>query len=384
MLRQSDEEKILGTEVVTEDAVKEALSTVIDPDLHRDIVSLGFVKKITICGGNVAATIELTTPACPMKDRMKRLSEDAIMGIPGVVGVKLNMTARVRGAQQAVDGAKTPGQPAADLIPDVKNTIAVSSGKGGVGKSTVAANLAVALQQAGATVGLLDADVYGPSVPTMFGVPENEKPTANPQGIIQPIFREGVKLMSIGFLVERDAAMIMRGPMLAKYVTETLSRVDWGDIDYLVIDLPPGTGDVQLTLAQAIPLTGSVIVTTPQQVALADVRRAVTMCEKLNVPVLGIIENMSDPVGPDGQRIPLFGHGSGLIAATEWNVEYLGEVSLDGTVPTSGDSGRPIVASAPDSSVAASFREISEKIAAEVSKLRMADEAGVPTIQFVD
>jgi ATP-binding protein involved in chromosome partitioning len=218
----------------------------------------------------------------------------------------------------------------------------------------------------------------------MFGVPEAEKPTVNRQDMIQPIEREGLKLMSIGFLVEREAAMIMRGPMLAKYVTETLSRVDWGELDYLVIDLPPGTGDVQLTLSQAIPLTGAVVVTTPQQVALADVRRAVTMCQKLEVPVLGIVENMSDPIGPDGQRIPLFGHGGGRAAAEEWGVGFLGEVSLDGTVPGSGDAGLPIMAAMPESAISASLREVAQSIAAEVSKLRMADQAGTPSIRFVD
>jgi len=295
------------------------------------------------------------------------------------------MTAQVRGGRVPVGGPQAPGQPdKPDMIPGVKNTIAVTSGKGGVGKSTVAANLAIALQQSGAAVGLLDADVYGPSVPTMFGVPEDEKPMVNRQEMIEPLQREGVKLMSIGFLVERDAAMIMRGPMLAKYVTETLSRVDWGELDYLVIDLPPGTGDVQLTLSQAIPLTGAVVVTTPQQVALADVRRAVTMCQKLEVPVLGIVENMSDPIGPDGQRIPLFGHGGGQTAAAEWGVGYLGEVSLDGAVPGSGDAGLPIVAAAPESKVAAAFRELSQNVAAEVSKLRMADQAATPSIRFVD
>jgi len=375
----------LGTETVTEAAVRQALTKVIDPDLHRDIVALGFVKAITIDGGQVAATIELTTPACPVKDRLKREAQEAIAGVPGVTGVEVTMTARVRGGQAPVGGPQAPGQPPQpEMIPGVKNTIAVTSGKGGVGKSTVAANLAIALRQSGAQVGLLDADVYGPSVPTMFGVPEDEKPMVNREEMIGPLEREGVKLMSIGFLVERDAAMIMRGPMLAKFVTETLSRVDWGELDYLVIDLPPGTGDVQLTLSQSIPLTGAVVVTTPQQVALADVRRAVTMCEKLEVPVLGIVENMSDPVGPDGNRIPLFGHGGGQTAASEWGVGFLGEVSLDGSVPGSGDSGLPIVAAAPESAVAAAFRELSQNVAAEVSKLRLADQAGTPSIRFVD
>ncbi|NUP99378.1 MAG: Mrp/NBP35 family ATP-binding protein, partial [Armatimonadetes bacterium] len=333
---------------LTEDLVKGALRSVIDPDLRRDIVSLGFVKDISIAGGKVAVTIELTTPACPVKDRLRNEAADSIRGIPGVTEVEVTMTAQVRRGQGG--GLHGPGQaPQESPIPGVKNTIAVTSGKGGVGKSTVAANLAVALTQTGARVGLLDADVYGPSIPTMFGVPAEEKPYVNSRELIEPIERDGLLLMSIGFLVERDAAMIMRGPMLAKYVQDALAKVDWGELDYLVIDLPPGTGDVQLTLSQTIPLTGAVVVTTPQKVSLADVRRAVTMCEKLNVPILGIVENMSDPIAPNGTRIPMFGSGGGQTAAQEWGVPFLGEVTLDAAVPTTGDEGTPIVQAGPDS-----------------------------------
>ncbi len=368
---------------ITEDQVRDALRVVIDPDLRRDIVSLGFVKSIVIDGGRVEATIELTTPACPVKDKLKREAIAAIEGVPGVSEAAVTMTAQVR---RGPTGAPEGAQPSAELIARVKNTIAVTSGKGGVGKSTVAANLAVALKQSGASVGLLDADVYGPSIPTMFGVPAEEKPYVNQQELIVPLSREGVLLMSIGFLVDREAAMIMRGPMLAKYVQDALARVDWGELDYLVIDLPPGTGDVQLTLSQTIPLTGAVVVTTPQRVALADVRRAVTMCQRLNVPVLGIVENMSDPIAPDGQRIAMFGHGGGQQAATEWGLNFLGEVSLDGAIPATGDDGLPIVAAAPESKAAAAFGDLAGAVAARISVLHMesAGQGPVPSLRIVD
>jgi ATP-binding protein involved in chromosome partitioning len=370
-----------GRQAISEQQVREALRAIVDPDLHRDIVSLGFVKDVAIAGGKVAVTIELTTPACPVKDRMKKQAQDILGALPGVSEVEVTMTAQVRRGPTGATAA-----PGGDPIPGVKNTIAVTSGKGGVGKSTVAANLAVALQASGARVGLLDADVYGPSIPTMFGVPVEERMTLNQKELIVPILRGGLKLMSIGFLVERDAAMIMRGPMLAKYVQDALSRVDWEELDYLIIDLPPGTGDVQLTLSQTIPLTGAVVVTTPQKVALADVRRAVTMCEKLNVPVLGIVENMSDPIGPDGKPIPMFGRGGGEAAAREWGVPFLGTVPLDGAVPGSGDDGLPIVVASPGSPAALACAQVAGAVAATLSTLSLRGEGqpGAPTIRMLD
>jgi ATP-binding protein involved in chromosome partitioning len=359
--------------------VRESLKAIIDPDLHRNIVDLGFVKDISIEGPAVAVTIELTTPACPVKDRMKRQATEIIAALPGVSHVDVQMTAQVRRGPVG-----TPNAPQANPIPGVRNTIAVTSGKGGVGKSTVAANLAVALARSGCRVGLLDADVYGPSVPTMFDVPAHERMSVNHQELIVPIERQGLKLMSIGFLVERDAAMIMRGPMLAKYVQDALARVDWQELDYLIIDLPPGTGDVQLTLSQTIPLTGAVVVTTPQRVALADVRRAVTMCQKLNVPVLGIVENMSDPIGPDGQPIPMFGRGGGQAAAAEWGLSFLGTVPLDGEVPISGDEGLPIVASSPGCPAAVAYREVAGAVASRIATMAMDGAASGPTIRMVD
>ena len=373
---------MFGRKGLTENQVREALKAIIDPDLHRDIVSLGFVKQIAIDGAKVAVTIELTTPACPMKDRMRRQAEEILGGLPGIETVEVTMTAQVRRGPAA--GVNIPGQQQPDPIPGVANTIAVTSGKGGVGKSTVSVNLAVALRLSGARVGLLDADVYGPSIPTMFGVPAEEKPYTNEKDRIARIEREGLKLMSIGFLVDRDAAMIMRGPMLSKYVQEALARVDWGELDYLVIDMPPGTGDVQLTLSQTIPLTGAVVVTTPQRVALADVRRAVTMCEKLNVTVLGLVENMSDPIGPDGQPIPMFGRGGGEAAAAEWGLSFLGTVPLDGNVPASGDSGQPIVAAEPGSPAALACGAIAGAIAARVSTLAMGQGNRQPELRILD
>lgn len=361
---------------VTEAQVLDALRGIVDPDLHRDIVSLGFVKNLAIDGGRVSFTIELTTPACPVKEQFRRAATERVMQLPGVSEVQVELTANVR------RGGPGPA-PTVELIPGVAHTVAVTSGKGGVGKSTVAVNLAVALRHAGAEVGVLDADVYGPSIPTMFGVPPSERPMVNEREMILPLERHGLPLMSIGFLVEQDAAMIMRGPMLAKFVQDALARVDWGRLDYLIIDLPPGTGDVQLTLAQTIPLTGAVVVTTPQKVALADVRRAVTMCQKLNVPVLGVIENMSDPIGPDGQRIAMFGRGGGQQAAADWGVPFLGEVPLDGRIPVSGDAGRPLVASDPDSESARAMVEIAGRLAASVSTLQAAGGAG-PTLRMVD
>lgn len=286
------------------------------------------------------------------------------------------MTAQVRQGQAS--------RPEGNPIPGVRNTIAVTSGKGGVGKSTVAANLALALAQHGAKVGLIDADVYGPSIPTMLGVPDDERPTSPNGEDIHPVEREGLKLMSMGFLVDREAAMIMRGPMLSKYVQEALVRVEWGELDYLILDMPPGTGDVQLTLSQTIPLTGAVVVTTPQRVALDDVRRAVTMCEKLNVPVLGLVENMSDPIGPDGQPIPMFGRGGGEAAAKEWGLDFLGSVPLDGGVPASGDAGRPIVLSQPGSPAALALNAVAQATAARVSTVAMAGAGAVPSVRLVD
>ncbi len=352
-------------EPVTEEQVREALRAVIEPQSGRDIVALDCLREVTICGGNVAVKIELNTPAPPVKNTVKARAQEVLSKLPGVERAEVRIAIDL--SKQPPPPPREAAGPAADSpIPGVKATLAVASGKGGVGKSTVAANLAVALRQLGARVGLLDADVYGPSVPTMFGVDGGVQLRVNERELIEPLEIDGVKLFSIGFLVEREAAMIMRGPMLAKYVNDGLGRVDWGELDVLVIDLPPGTGDVQLTLGQTIPVTGAVIVTTPQRVALADVRRAITACERLNVPVVGILENMSDPLGADGERVPMFGHGGGRAAATEWGLPYLGEVRFDPQVPVSGDGGTPIVAAQPGSEVAELYRGLAERLLAEL------------------
>ena len=275
-----------GSEAVSKEEILKALESIIDPDLHKNIVDLGFVQNVRVCGGNVAFNIELTTPACPVKDQMKKAAEDIVLALPGVEKVAIEMTAQTRRPPEIQN-----------LIPGIKNAIAVASGKGGVGKSTTAVNLALALAESGAKVGLMDADVYGPSIPIMLGVQDGEQPMAEDQNGVQrilPLERYGIKLMSIGFLTEKTNPIVWRGPMVGKMVQTFLGTVLWGDLDYLIIDLPPGTGDAQLTLVQSAPLSGAVIVTTPEAVALEDVLRAGKMFEKMAqhgtpVPILGIV-----------------------------------------------------------------------------------------------
>lgn len=343
---------------LTKERIIEELKQVQDPELKRDIVSIGMVKDIVINNSDVTVSIELTTPACPLRNEIEASVRKAISNIPGVKKVNVNITASVRKLinpfqqQQPIEG--------------VKNIIAVASGKGGVGKSTVAANLAVALVRNRAMVGLLDADIYGPSVPTMFGI--NEKPKATPEQRIIPLEKYGVKLMSIGFLIEEDNPVIWRGPLVTQLIQQFLRNVDWGELDYLVIDLPPGTGDTQLTLVQTIPLSGAVIVTTPQDIALIDASRGLQMFNKVNVPVLGIIENMSYFLCPNcGHRTDIFSYGGGKRTAERLNVPFLGEIPIDSYIRETGDSGKPIVIANPDSPQSRSFIEISQKIAAEIS-----------------
>ncbi|MEK9136139.1 MAG: Mrp/NBP35 family ATP-binding protein, partial [Bacteroidota bacterium] len=316
--------------------VLEALRLVKDPDLHRDIVALNFVKDLKVHGKDVSFTIELTTPACPVRDELKAASVRAIRdSIEGVGGVGVSMTSRVIAHDNKQKEAVLPG---------VKNTIAVASGKGGVGKSTVAVNIAVALAQEGAKVGLVDADVYGPSIPLMMGIKPGERPRMRGQKLI-PMENWGVKLMSIGFLVDPMQAVIWRGPMASGAVKQFMSDVEWGELDYLVFDLPPGTGDIQLTLVQTIPLTGAVIVTTPQDISLADARKGFKMFEKVNVLVLGIVENMSYYVCSHcGQREEIFDNGGGRRAAGELGVPFLGEIPIYTSIRVSGDTGQPIAA----------------------------------------
>jgi ATP-binding protein involved in chromosome partitioning len=343
--------------MVTSEAVLEALRRVKDPDLNIDLVSLGFIRDLRIEGPQVSFTIELTTPACPVKGLLERQARDEVMQIPGVSTVQVKMTARVRSA--AASGEEEPM---------IKNTIAVSSGKGGVGKSTVAVNLALALAQAGANVGLMDADVYGPDIPLMMGA--KGRPGMFENRII-PVASHGIRIISVQFFVQEGEAVIWRGPMLSSMLRQFLFDVDWGPLDYLVIDLPPGTGDAQLTLSQAIPLTGAMLVTTPQEVALLDVRKAFAMFKQLNVPLLGVVENMSYYVCPHGDRIAIFGEGGGRRVAEEFGVPLLGQIPLDPETRQGGDEGLPIVVRAPDSPQAEAFRQVAGQAAARVSILNL-------------
>jgi len=346
---------------LTEENVLQALRAVNDPDLHRDIVTLNFVKNLKISGNNVSFTLELTTPACPVRDQFKADSERAIRSaIAGVGKVDVQMTASV---------ATHSNQQKDLILPGVKNTIAVASGKGGVGKSTVAVNLAVSLALDGAKVGLVDADVYGPSIPLMFGM--NERPRLSENKLI-PLERYGVKIMSIGFLVDPMQAVIWRGPMASGAVKQFMSDVNWGDLDYLIFDLPPGTGDIQLTLVQTIPLTGAVIVTTPQDVALADARKGLVMFNKVNVPVLGIVENMSYFVCSHcGERENIFDSGGGSRTAKELGVPFLGEIPINTRIRIGGDQGTPIVVMDETSQHAETIRQIARKLAAQISILHV-------------
>ncbi len=341
----------------TKEQVLQALSTCIEPELHKDIVSLGMVQNLAICGGAVSFDYVLTTPACPLKGIMELEAKEAVRKVPGVTDVTVKMTASVKKDLRLER-----------IIPSgVKNIIAVGSGKGGVGKSTVACNLAVALALDGAKVGLLDADVYGPNQPQMMGVSDFE-PEADANNKIEPAEGYGVKIMSMGFLMEPDAPVIWRGPMLHGAITQFLKDVRWGDLDYLVVDLPPGTGDVQLSLAQSVPLMGSVIVTTPQTIALSDVKKAVAMFQKLNVPILGVIENMSEFVCPHcKKKSEVFSHGGADSLSKKYGVPVLGRVPLDPTVCETGESGKPVCASHPDSAPAQALREAARQVAAAIS-----------------
>ncbi|MFQ5961501.1 MAG: Mrp/NBP35 family ATP-binding protein [Candidatus Methylomirabilales bacterium] len=347
--------------MVTEDAVLNALRKVNDPELHRDLVSLGMVKEIQVRGGAVAVTVELTTPACPMRERVEEETRAAIQALPAVDEVTVTLTASVR---------KHPAghQP----IPGVKHIVAIGSGKGGVGKSTVTANLAVALAEAGAAVGLLDSDIYGPSIPLMMGV--HRQPDVVNQRMVPPV-SHGVKLMSLGFLLpDHTAPVVWRGPMVAQAVKQMLMEVDWGELDYLLADLPPGTGDASLTLAQAIPLSGAVVVMTPQEVAIQIATKTLNMFQTLRVPILGIIENMSYLRCPHcDQPVELFGHGGGRKASERLEVPFLGEIPLDPALRRGGDVGRPILIEQPDSPVAAVFRQVAANLAGRISVEALAE-----------
>jgi ATP-binding protein involved in chromosome partitioning len=342
---------------ITEAAVLDALKVVTDPDLHRDIVTLGFIKNLKVDRAQVSFTIELTTPACPVKDQMRDQARAAVMRVPGVGGVDVQMSARVREAVGG-DGTRSP-------IPGVKNVIAVGAGKGGVGKTTVAVNLAISLAKCGGRVGLVDADIYGPNVPIMLGM--KAQLITDGQKIV-PAEKFGLQVISMGFLTSDDAPIIWRGPMLHGALQQFFREVRWTDLDYLVVDMPPGTGDVALTLSQTVPVAGAIVVTTPQQVSLADSRRAVAMYKKLNIPPLGIIENMSYFACPScAHESDIFGHGGGEQMAGELGVPFIGRIPIYQPIREGGDSGVPLTISEPDSAASRAFMAAAELMAAQVS-----------------
>jgi ATP-binding protein involved in chromosome partitioning len=341
---------------LTEGAIFDALRTVQEPELGRDIVTLNMVKGITIDGANVAFTIELTTPACPLKDEIEGNAKAVLAGI-GAEAVEITWGAMVRRAAP---------QQAQQLLPGVKNIIAVASGKGGVGKSTVSVNLAVALAQAGASVGLLDADITGPNIPMMLGL--EGQPKASENNKIVPLERHGVKAISIQFFVPEGQPIVWRGPLVGGAIQQFLRDVEWGDLDYLVIDLPPGTSDAQLTLAQAVPLGGAVLVTTPQEVSLSDVTKALAMFKRLSVPILGIVENMTAFICPHcGEATEIFGRGGGERFAEQHGIDFLGGIPLDITVRQGGDVGVPAVAQREPGPAARALTAVAGAVAARVS-----------------
>jgi ATP-binding protein involved in chromosome partitioning len=345
---------------VSESAVLDALRPIVDPDFGRSIVELGFVKDVRIEGPRVSFKIELTTPACPVKAEFERNARERVAALEGVGEVEVTMTANTRGSKGA--------QPQGEVLPGVRNIVAVASGKGGVGKSTVAVNLALALRESGASVGILDADVYGPSLPLLTGM--HGRPRAEEKRI-HPHQAVGLKLMSMGFFLSQDSPVIWRGPMVHGLIRQFLTEVEWGELDYLVVDMPPGTGDAALTLTQQAPLSGAIIVTTANDLSLIDARKGLAMFQKVQVPVLGIVENMSYFTPPDlpDRRYHIFGEGGGRRTAEELSVDFLGEVPIDPRIVEGGDKGRPIVLDAPDSEAARVFRELAGSVARKLAVL---------------
>ena len=348
-------------ESATPEKVLAALRTVQDPELHRDIVSLGMVKDLAVNNGNVAFTVELTTPACPLRESIEGDCKKALAEISGISRVDIAFGAQVRGSKAGA------GQ--TDLLPTVKNVVLVAAGKGGVGKSTVAANLAVALKLHGAATGLLDADIYGPSVPIIMGVRgEPQKIEVDGAYKIAPTLAHGVPVMSIGFFLDADQAVIWRGPMLGKALHQLMADVHWGDLDYLVVDMPPGTGDVQITFSQQLKVSGALLVATPQEVALADVIRAKTMFDKVMIPIVGIVENMSYFICDGcGKKHEIFSRGGAQRAAERFNIPYLGEIPITPALREGGDKGVPILVQDPKSEVSKIFLEIAAKLAGQLS-----------------
>ncbi len=345
--------------MTTEADILKALSSIIDPDFNKDIVSLGFVKNISIQGDKVAFTIELTTPACPVKEAFRQQAEAAVLAIPAINAADITMSSKV---QQA--------EPEKDLLPGVANIIAVASGKGGVGKSTTAVNLAIAMAQTGARVGLLDGDIYGPSIPRMTGLAGYMPAIDHDKNILTPLENYGIKTISIGFLMPEGEAVVWRGPMVASALTQLLRDVAWGDLDYLFVDMPPGTGDVQLTLTQKVPVTGAVLVTTPQDIALLDCRKGIEMFQKVNVPAIGIVENMSQFICPHcGESSHIFAEGGAAKLGEAYNTDVLAQIPLDIAIRENSDAGTPIVAAMPDSDQAKAYQTLAGEVARRISIL---------------
>jgi len=343
---------------VTVEDIRGVLAEIQDPALKVDFVSAGMVSSVALEGDRAIVGIELTTPACPSRAVIAKSIETGVGKLPGVAGVDVRFTAKVVGR---------PNHPSNPRLPGVKNIIAVAAGKGGVGKSTVSTNLAASLARMGATVGILDADVYGPSIPQMMGVPERAASVEAGNKIV-PAIHHGLRVVSIGFFVERGGAVIWRGPMVHKLLQQFIEDVDWGELDYLVVDLPPGTGDAQLSLSQLLPVTGAVMVTTPQEVSVIDVEKALAMWQKVEVPVLGLVENMSGFDCPScGHHEEIFQRGGGRRLAARSGIAFLGEIPLQPAVSRAGDDGTPIVVREPESKVAEIFAGIAAAVACSLS-----------------
>lgn len=346
---------------VNEVAIREALKNVIEPELHRDLISLDMVKDVNISGNDVSFTIMLTTPACPLKGKIEQDTRNALAEVQEIGQVTINWDSKVPSDRRILQQVGT----------NFRNTIAISSGKGGVGKTTIAVNLAIELSQSGARIGLLDADILGPNIPMMMG--EEKMPAPRNRKMV-PAEKYGVKFISMAFLVKPEQPLVWRGPMLHTAIRQLLTDVDWGELDYLIIDLPPGTGDAQLSLAQSIPLSGAIIVTQPMQVAVSDALRGLKMFEKLEVPIIGIIENMSGE---------FFGEGGGKSLALQQGVEFLGSIPLDAQVRVGGDSGEPIVVINPTSPAGQAFAEITPLVAARISVITLSNQSNKIPIQMV-
>lgn len=344
--------------MLTESQILDAMRHIIDPDLGQDIVSLGFIKNLKIDDGRVSFAIELTTPACPVKEKFKRAAHEAVASMPGVTEIDITMTAQVRAHAPADPGVFTG---------TIKNVIAVASGKGGVGKSTVSVNLAAALAEMGAKVGLLDADIYGPSVPTLLGITQPRLSVTGDKKVI-PLETYNLKVMSMGFLLNDESPVIWRGPMVHGILQQFLGQVIWGDLDYLVIDLPPGTGDAQLTICQSAKLSGAVIVTTPQAMSISIAQKGLKMFGQVNVPILGMVENMSYYSCPHcSERSEIFRHGGTQRVCDQLGVPFLGEIPIESQVSIQGDAGIPIVVAEPGSAVANAFFTLAGNVAAKLS-----------------